>query len=355
MQFAGYEASGIELSPWVASYGRDTFGVSVGVGTVETLQAEPASLDSIVMFDVLEHLSDPVSSIRRCLELLKLDGLLLIQTPHFREKTEFETLLGTAHPFLEQLKSSEHLFLFSEGSIREFFRRLSVQYLSFEPAIFAHYDMFVVASRQPLTPHSGEEIERALLATASGRLVLALMDIRERELATQARCKDALTERGPEIARLTNLLHAADADRAAQLQVIEEQGRQLERIRGLEADIAHLKTQLEAAEEDRTARLAVIEEQGGQLGRVRGLEADIAHLKAQLAAAEEDRAARLAVIEEQGRQLERVPSLEADIAHLKAQLGVAEEDRAARLAVIEEQGRRLASAWCRIGIRLKLL
>jgi hypothetical protein len=191
----------------------------------------------------------------RCLELLKPDGLLLIQTPQFREDMRHEALAEAVSPFLEQLKADEHLYLFSQSSVAELFRRLGVEHLCFEPAIFAHYDMFFVASRMPMTANSAASIEAGLMATSGGRLVLALLDMDSR-----------LQEN---IASLQDQLQAAEADRAARLEVIEQQGRELGKIGQLEADIDYLKEMLRVVEADRAVRLQEIRHLNDQLQALR--------------------------------------------------------------------------------------
>ncbi len=90
---AGYEASGVEMSPWVVAFGQETFGVPIRIGPIESLNVPPASLDAIALMDVLEHLPDPTATMRHCLELLKPEGLLLIQTPQFKEGMRYEALV----------------------------------------------------------------------------------------------------------------------------------------------------------------------------------------------------------------------------------------------------------------------
>jgi len=248
---SGFEASGVEMSPWVVSFARETFGIPVQVGPIETLDLPAGSLDVIALMDVLEHLPDPQATMSRCLELLKPEGLLLVQTPEFREGMRHEVLSESRSPFLEQLKADEHLYLFSERSVRELFHRLGVEFLCFEPAIFAHYDMFFVASRSPLVENTPASIEAALLATPGGRLVLAMLDMDE-----------SLQEK---TATLREQLQAAESDRTARLEIIEQQGRELGKIGQLEADIDFLKEMLRVAEADRAARLEVIERQGQEM------------------------------------------------------------------------------------------
>ena len=173
MRHAGYEASGVEMSPWVVAFGKETFDVPVSIGPVESLDFPPSSFDVIALMDVLEHLPDPEATMRYCLQLLKPDGLLLIQAPQFKEGMSYNALVESHGQFLVQLKSEEHLYLFSERSVKELFRRLGAEYICFEPAIFAQYDMFLAVSRMPLQVNTSEQIESALLQSPSGRIVWA--------------------------------------------------------------------------------------------------------------------------------------------------------------------------------------
>ena len=209
----GYEAVGVEMSPWVVAFASKTFGISIYTGPVESLDLPHSSLDVIVLMDVLEHLPDPLATMRRCLELLRPDGLLLIQTPKFTEGLSYQSLIDNKDRFLEMLIPKEHIYLFSERSITEFFRRLGANHIQFEPAIFAHYDMFLAVSRVPLEPLSSEEIEAALLATPRGRLSLALLDMRQRELDLTAKLAEAEADRsarGEQITTLTEMLKVSE-------------------------------------------------------------------------------------------------------------------------------------------------
>lgn len=245
MRQAGYEAFGAEMSPWVVAFGQETFGVPVRAGPIESLDVSAASLDVIALMDVLEHLPDPTATMRHCFELLKPDGLLLIQTPQFKEGMCHNELVKSKHIFLDQLKSDEHLYLFSQRSVTEFFQRLGAEHIYFEPAIFAHYDMFFAVSCAPIKPHAPEEMESALLATPSGRLALALLDLRERELELTrkwAASESDRAARGEQIESLSVMLKAAEADRTGRAEQIES-----------------LSVMLKEAETDRTARGEQIE------------------------------------------------------------------------------------------------
>lgn len=232
LRWAGYEATGLEMSPWIADFARRTFDVPILQGPVEDQQIESGTQDMIALFDVLEHLPDPVGTMRHCLGLLKSEGAIIIQTPRYPEGKTYDEMVGQRDCFVEMMKANEHLYLFSERSIRKFFRLLGAEYLEFEPPIFAQYDMFLIASRSPIPSHNPSEIEQALCHHSSGRIVLALLDLHA-ELKV---LKDSYDEseidrlaRFYQIEELTRLLKESEADRAARLTQIEELTRLLKK------------------------------------------------------------------------------------------------------------------------------
>jgi len=259
MQQAGYDASGVEMSPWVVEFGKQTFQVPIFVGPVESLDVPAGSLDVIALMDVMEHLPDPVATMAHCLMLLKPDGVLLIQTPKFRHGMNHAELISTNGAFLEQLKADEHLYLFTEESAARLFRQLGAEHIAFEPAIFSHYDMFFAVSRVPLHTNTQEESEQALARVPHGRITQALLDLRKREQALGA---DQIA-RGEQIETLTGLVKESEADRAARGVQIESLTRL---VKVSEADRVARGEQIETltrlvkeSEADREARGQLIE------------------------------------------------------------------------------------------------
>ena len=339
LRWSGFDASGLELSPWLVSYARETFDIPMFAGPVEGQAIQRGSLDVIALMDVLEHLPDPISTIKHCLALLKPDGILVIQTPNYTETKTYEEMIRDADPFIEQLKAKEHLFLFSESSIKTFFSSLGVHRIIFERAIFSQYDMFFVASRSPLPQNDAGAILEQLTSSPQGRMVQALIDVDRQSRDLVEECHRQRNE--------------MEADRAARLKVIEEQGEKLGEVEGernrLQAELIGLREHFDLAEADRAARLKVIENQGKKLGEVEGernrLIGELTDLREQFETAEADRAGRLKVIEDQGKKLGEVEGernrLKGELTDLRKQFETAEADRAARLKVIEEQGKKL--------------
>ena len=186
---AGFDATGLELSPSIVQLARETFGVPMLTGPVEDQQLSSGTFDVVALMDVLEHLPDPLATMRRCLDLLADDGVLLVQTPCYPAGKSLDEACAAESRFAIQLRPREHLNLFSRRSVAEMFRRLGAPHVTFLPPIFWFYDMFLLVSRRPIVEVSEEERARAMSATVERRVVQALLDgeARFRELLERHR------------------------------------------------------------------------------------------------------------------------------------------------------------------------
>ncbi|RME68791.1 MAG: methyltransferase domain-containing protein [Verrucomicrobia bacterium] len=317
---AGYDATGLELSPWLVAFAQEKWQIPVLQGPLEQQNIEPGSLDAIVAFDVFEHLIDPQKTANLCASLLKKDGILIIQTPEYPARTSFEELRKQNHPFLTQLKPVEHLHLFSNQAARKLMRNAGLTWFVNEPAIFAHYDQYFVASRKKPAVIEAKEMEESLRRTVPGRLVQAMIDLR----AGAARNNDSQS--------LQCQLAEAQADRAERLRVISRQGEEITRLQQLvretEEDRDRWQTRASEAREElgrvlaefdaRLKELAALYERATRVENDRKLaRAQLADLQKHFEAAEADRAEWLKVIESQGTQ---IGELQASIASYLSEL-----------------------------------
>jgi glycosyltransferase involved in cell wall biosynthesis/SAM-dependent methyltransferase len=195
MRWAGYDAAGLDLSPALVAAARERFDVPIMVGPLETQALPPGSFDAIVLMDVLEHLREPIETLRTALNILKSDGIVFLQTPCYQEGKTLEQMESENDPFLGQLKAEQHLFLFSRSSVQLLFRRLGVAHLQFESAIFGFYDMALVAGREPLALIAVEQSYAALESRPSARGVLALLDLEDQTRQLRARYQESEADR----------------------------------------------------------------------------------------------------------------------------------------------------------------
>jgi SAM-dependent methyltransferase len=76
----GFTSVGLELSKAAAIHAREGLGLDVREHSLEDLAAEEM-FDAIMLIDVLEHLSDPVSTIGLCRDHLRPGGVVCVVTP----------------------------------------------------------------------------------------------------------------------------------------------------------------------------------------------------------------------------------------------------------------------------------
>lgn len=192
---AGYDAIGLDLSPAIVELARKTFDVPMLTGPIESQATlEPGSFDVIVMMDVIEHLPDPKGTIEHCLKLLKPDGILMLQTPSYPAQSSLDDLRTEKHQFLLHLSPGEHIHLFSENSLAMLLKRAGTRHVEFLPAIFWFYDMFCVASRQPLRRTLEGARDEAFTRSVSARLVQAMLDGEERYRGLLAKHRKLIAE-----------------------------------------------------------------------------------------------------------------------------------------------------------------
>jgi 2-polyprenyl-3-methyl-5-hydroxy-6-metoxy-1,4-benzoquinol methylase/uncharacterized protein YerC len=309
MRWAGFDASGLEVSPWVVDFARKTFDVPMLLGKVETQSIPERSLDIIVLNDVLEHLVHPLESMRRCATLLRPHGMVLVQTPCYPDPKTHQELVDADHPFLAMLQEREHSHLFSPRGVRRLFEQVGLGAIRFESALFA-YDMYLLAGRQEPALTKAEERDEALLRSPTSRMVRAMLDIDERARDLSNRVRDVegdRQERIQMIERLNRHIEQTSGDYEARLKVIQEQ----------QATIERLNRHIEQTSGDYEARLKVIQEQ----------QATIERLARHIEQTSGDYEARLKVIQEQQATIERLTW------HIEQTKG----DYEARLKIIQEQ------------------
>lgn len=81
MKTLGCDSFGIEPNHGYGSFAKDNYGVDVVLGMYQQSDFPPGSFDLLSLFQVLEHLADPVDDLRRMSSYLKPGGRFLIEVP----------------------------------------------------------------------------------------------------------------------------------------------------------------------------------------------------------------------------------------------------------------------------------
>lgn len=78
-----FACTGVEISEYLADLARRQAGIKVISGDFLSLNLLNEKFDGVTLISLLEHLNDPQGSVKRCFELLKQGGVLLIKTVNY--------------------------------------------------------------------------------------------------------------------------------------------------------------------------------------------------------------------------------------------------------------------------------
>jgi SAM-dependent methyltransferase len=77
----GWEVLGVEPSAFAAAHARDAFGLEIVEQDLLTADLPAGAFDAVVLGDVIEHLTDPLTALERIGRLLAPGGVLFLTVP----------------------------------------------------------------------------------------------------------------------------------------------------------------------------------------------------------------------------------------------------------------------------------
>lgn len=115
----GWSAAGVDINEAAVKYGRSRLRLELySLNQVASLQ--PATFDVLHSSDTIEHLSDPVDTLRQFLKLCRPGGIVVLSTPNY--DSPFCRLL--------QLKPTEHIRVYNASSLAYLCRQVGVEVLT---------------------------------------------------------------------------------------------------------------------------------------------------------------------------------------------------------------------------------
>ncbi|HEY0405199.1 MAG TPA: class I SAM-dependent methyltransferase, partial [Pyrinomonadaceae bacterium] len=109
----GWQVTGVEFDPTAAANAAERYGLTIQTGTLEDARFSSESFDFISMFHVIEHLPDPLATLRECFRVLRQGRRIMLRTPNFDSLTRRE--FGK---FWRGVEAPRHLCLFNGESLR---------------------------------------------------------------------------------------------------------------------------------------------------------------------------------------------------------------------------------------------
>jgi 2-polyprenyl-3-methyl-5-hydroxy-6-metoxy-1,4-benzoquinol methylase len=117
-QRAGWDTAGLELSSEGSAFARDRLQLDVRTERAEAMSFPAGSFDVAVMFDVIEHLFDPVVVLEATRRAVAPGGIIIVSTPNYDALSRF--VLGSDWAVLSPL---EHVYYFTERTLDAMLRK----------------------------------------------------------------------------------------------------------------------------------------------------------------------------------------------------------------------------------------
>lgn len=119
----GWDSVGLEPSHWAVEQARAK-GLSMIEGTLATSSLPDASFDVVTMWDVIEHMCDPLAEVRIAQRLLRPRGLLVIHTMDI--DSVFARIMGKRWPWLMEM----HIYFFSQRTLAKLVKKAGFRVIS---------------------------------------------------------------------------------------------------------------------------------------------------------------------------------------------------------------------------------
>jgi 2-polyprenyl-3-methyl-5-hydroxy-6-metoxy-1,4-benzoquinol methylase len=113
----GWSVTGLDISDFATQHARERFGLDARVQTVAAARFDPGAFDVIAAFEYIEHVEDPVSTLRAIRPWLRSDGLLVLTTPNaggWQARRHPDRFIG--------FQESTHLAYFTPATMRRLLR-----------------------------------------------------------------------------------------------------------------------------------------------------------------------------------------------------------------------------------------
>lgn len=155
--YGAWTLAGVELNEQAARYARNTFQLEMFVGQIENAPWSPSSFDVVTLWDVLEHLPEPASALKKIRDLLTPDGYLIMSVPN--GDSVDAKLFGR---YWIGLDAPRHMSVFNLASLKRLLRTAGYS-LETAYCYYGRYTTFALSLQQWLRAHMSRSPLRSRL------------------------------------------------------------------------------------------------------------------------------------------------------------------------------------------------
>ncbi|OGX24057.1 MAG: hypothetical protein A2Y03_02440 [Omnitrophica WOR_2 bacterium GWF2_38_59] len=172
-----WSVSGIEPSEWCVNQCRELFDLQdVVVGTYRNLSCFGRKFDLVTMWDVLEHLDDPLVALKNCADVLNEDGILAFSTVNIG--SIYAKILGKRWPWLMKM----HIYYFDKKTIRQYLKKIGFEILEirqYKHTISADYLLYKLKRINKILYYTVVFIKRIIFLDRNIYLTVCMGDFME--------------------------------------------------------------------------------------------------------------------------------------------------------------------------------
>lgn len=81
-RFGNWQTVGVEPNFYASNYARERLSLNVFTGSLKEANFEDSSFDIVTLWDVLEHVPDPMATLQEVARVLRVDGLMVLSLPN---------------------------------------------------------------------------------------------------------------------------------------------------------------------------------------------------------------------------------------------------------------------------------
>lgn len=126
---AGWDVYGVEPSKWAVKYAKKNYWLNIKNTILKSGIFPPGIFDVIVMWDVIEHIPNPLNDLKVCYSYLKPGGHIIMSTINI--DSLISKMLGPKWPWLMDM----HRVYFSESTMKKMLEKVGFVDIDFRPHV----------------------------------------------------------------------------------------------------------------------------------------------------------------------------------------------------------------------------
>jgi 2-polyprenyl-3-methyl-5-hydroxy-6-metoxy-1,4-benzoquinol methylase len=133
----GFNAEGVEPAPKIAGAAQAA-GLKVHQGLLEELRFGDSTFDALTLFEVVEHLRQPLELLRECRRVLSANGVLVISTGNTASWTV--AAMRERWDYFDMAQDGGHISFFNPASLRQLAANSGFEIVRIETARVKFHD-----------------------------------------------------------------------------------------------------------------------------------------------------------------------------------------------------------------------